>query len=253
MEVVLDKDVRLIAPLVFFCYGITSGRHRYKGSERIYYHMECILCHNPVTTRFHEETDKRYGLRTYHRCSRCRLIFRDPTQFLGPIEERERYDSHINEPEDDGYVAFLRRLADPVLERLGPNAEGLDFGSGPGPAMHTIFSEHGHEIAHWDPFYDPDVRAFERQYDFIVSSETVEHFHHPDDDFLRMSRLLYDTNVLLGVMTEILLSESEFADWWYHRDPTHVCFYQRTTFEWIASWLGFSVEFPVRNVAIFMR
>jgi hypothetical protein len=54
-------------------------------------------------------------------------------------------------------------------------------------------------------------------------------------------------------MTEILLSESEFADWWYHRDPTHVCFYQRTTFEWIASWLGFSVEFPVKNVVVFAR
>ena len=197
--------------------------------------------------------DGRYGRRTYHRCPRCHLIFLDPTQYLDPIEERKRYDTHVNEPEDAGYLSFLRRLADPVIERLDSNAEGLDYGSGPGPAMHTIFADHGHEIAHWDPFYDPNSRALERQYDFIVCSETVEHFHHPDADFLRMSRLLYHTNALLGVMTEILLSESEFADWWYHRDPTHVCFYQRTTFEWIASWLGFSVEFPVKNVVVFAR
>ena len=215
--------------------------------------MECPLCHGAPAGLFHERVDKRYGARTYFRCATCRLIFLQPGQRLAPADEKARYDTHENKPDDPGYLEFLRRLADPVLERVRPNSEGLDYGSGPGPAMQVIFAEHGHSVVNYDPFYAHDPSVLEREYDFVTCSETVEHFYRPDEEFQRMVRLLYRTDAVLGVMTEILLVEGDFADWWYHVDPTHVCFYQRATLEWIASWLGLEIDFPVRNVVIFSR
>jgi hypothetical protein len=215
--------------------------------------VNCILCHTSGATLFHERTDKRYGLRSFHRCAVCRLIFLDPAQRLSLAHEKERYDTHENDPDDPGYVSFLSRLSDPMLPRLRSGAEGLDFGSGPGPAMDRIFASHGYEVVNWDPFYNPVPKLLERHYDFLTCSETVEHFHRPDTEFMRMSRLVYPSEAVIGIMTEVLVAESDFAGWWYHVDPTHVCFYQRSTFDWIAAWLGLDVDYPARNVVIFSR
>ena len=162
--------------------------------------MECPLCHAVPAGLFHERLDKRYGARTYYRCATCRLIFLLPGQRLAPADEKARYDTHENKPDDPGYLGFLRRLADPVLERVRPNSEGLDYGSGPGPAMQAIFAEHGHSVANYDPFYAPDPSVLEREYDFVTCSETIEHFYRPDDEFQRMARLLYRTEAVLGAM-----------------------------------------------------
>ena len=57
----------------------------------------------------------------------------------------------------------------------------------------------------------------------------------------------------LGVMTEMLEPEVDFARWWYHREPTHVCFYTRETMVWIAERYGWRVEFPRKNVTLFQK
>lgn len=214
--------------------------------------MKCPLC-NTAAPLFHKRSDPRYGPRTYFRCPACRLIFLHPEQRLSPGAEKARYDEHHNDPGDPDYVNFLRRLGDPVLERLPYGAEGLDYGCGPGPAMHVIFEPRGHTIRNYDPFYNPDPRLLEERYDFVVCSETVEHFYRPGEEFQRMNRLLRSSGGLIGVMTSILLREADFADWWYIRDGTHVCFYQPMTFHYIASMLGMEIEFPVKNVVILSR
>ncbi len=54
-------------------------------------------------------------------------------------------------------------------------------------------------------------------------------------------------------MTDILEDEAGFADWYYHRDPTHVAFYTRRTFRWIGEWLELEVEFPQGRVVLFRK
>ena len=59
---------------------------------------------------------------------------------------------------------------------------------------------------------------------------------------------------LLGVLTGWPPSHwRDFAGWHYRRDPTHVAFYGPETLRWIARRLGWSVELPTRNVAIFAK
>ena len=65
------------------------------------------------------------GDRHYWRCNHCQATFLAAEQLPGPEFERERYELHENDPNDDGYRQFLHRLADPLLSRLAPPTTGI--------------------------------------------------------------------------------------------------------------------------------
>ena len=211
----------------------------------------CLVCLSDETCPFLTTEERKRGRRNYRKCPRCGLIFIAPEHRLGPGEEKARYDLHQNDPQDPGYVRFLSRLAVPLAERLKPASTGLDFGCGPGPALGKLLESRGHTVHNYDPFYFPDPSAFERRYDFIVCTEVLEHLFSPREVFMQFDSLLAGKGAVLGLMTGMLECESDFADWWYRQDPTHVAFYRRTTFEWIAAWRNWNLEFPAANVVVY--
>jgi SAM-dependent methyltransferase len=190
--------------------------------------------------------------RDYLLCPVCRLTFLSPGQRLASDEEHARYALHRNDPADAGYRAFLDRLATPLAARLPAGAEGLDYGSGPGPALAVMLEERGFVMRIFDPFFANEAAVLERVYDFITCTETVEHFFEPAAEFRRFDRLLRPGG-WLAIMTELRREERSFAEWWYVRDPTHVCFYQQATFEWIAAAFGWTLDFPHPNVPLFRK
>ena len=56
----------------------------------------------------------------------CRLNY-----WPAPDKEKARYEQHQNSGSDEGYVAFLKQLSDPLAGMLREGARGLDFGAGP--------------------------------------------------------------------------------------------------------------------------
>lgn len=176
----------------------------------------------------------------------------DPAHRPERAAELAHYRTHRNDPADAGYRAFLSRLLDPLLTRLPPGAVGLDYGSGPGPTLGVMLAEVGFQTALYDPFFAPDVEALLRSYDFITCTEVAEHFFEPGAEFQRLDALLLPGG-WLGLMTEVLRDGRSFGDWWYARDPTHVCFYRPQTLEWIASRFGWRLEVPHPNVALFRK
>lgn len=190
--------------------------------------------------------------RDFHDCANCGLAFVDPRQRPALADERARYETHRNDPDDEGYRAFLARAANPLLERVPAGAEGLDYGSGPGPTLSRMLSEAGRPTRDYDPFFAPDESALRRTYDFVVCTETAEHFFEPAHEFDRLDEVLRPGG-WLAVMTTMRDDRRSFADWWYVRDPTHVSFYRWRTMEWIASRHGWAVERPHGNVALFRK
>ncbi len=190
--------------------------------------------------------------RTYWRCRECCLIFLSPEQRLPVDRERERYLQHNNHPDDRKYRQFLNRLLNPLLPHLPQGARGLDFGAGPGPTLSVMLEERGYHMNIYDPFFAPDTSVLEDTYDFITCTETVEHFFNPSCEFGRLDSMLKPEG-WLGIMTEMFTSEHKFKDWWYHRDPTHVCFYQQETMLWIAGVFGWKAVFPRRCVTLFQK
>lgn len=192
--------------------------------------------------------------RRYRRCTTCEATFLISEQLPPPEVERARYDQHNNDPDDRRYREFLRRLADPVLERIEAGREGLDFGSGPVPVLADLLRAAGLRVSCFDPFYAPDrtLLTGSRRYDFITCCEVVEHLHHPAEEFERLERLLRPGGIL-GVMTEFQTEDERFARWYYREDRTHVVFYRETTLRYLASRLGMTAEIPARNVAILKK
>ncbi|MEO1491735.1 MAG: class I SAM-dependent methyltransferase [Pseudomonadota bacterium] len=190
--------------------------------------------------------------RRYWRCHACAATFLDPIQRPGPEAELAHYRHHENDPDDPRYRRFLSRLSDPLLARLAPGRSGLDYGCGPGPALAAVLREAGHDVALWDPFFARDPAVLSNTYDFITCTEVAEHFHTPAEEFTRLDTLLRPGG-WLAVMTCFQTDDARFADWHYRKDPTHVVFYRRETFDVIASQRGWSCESPVKDVVLMRK
>jgi hypothetical protein len=209
--------------------------------------ITCPLC-SSTKTHFFSLAYRR----TYLECDDCGLVFLRPEDLLSSDAERLHYSTHENDPHDLRYRQFLDRLAIPLLERLTPGTQGLDFGSGPGPTLSLMLQERGFPTQIYDPFFAPDKSLLEFQYDFITATEVVEHFHHPGIEFRRLDSLL-KTNGHLGIMTEIWRDDRPFEKWHYPRDPTHVSFYRPRTMDWIAKSFLYDLEIPARNVVLLRK
>ena len=190
--------------------------------------------------------------REFVHCGACDLVSVPHRFHVGHEAERRRYLEHDNEPDNPDYRAFLARLWNNLRPLVAPGSKGLDYGAGPGPALAAMMAEDGFEVSLYDKHFHPDEAALESSYDFIVCTETVEHFDSPAYDFRVLDGLLRPSG-WLGVMTEMPVDWAGFPEWHYHRDPTHVAFYTERTMRWIAAKHGWRPTFPRRNVVLFRK
>jgi len=102
---------------------------------------------------------------------------------------------------------------------------------------------------------DPEYRKFlSRLWNVvrITCTETAEHFSSPGTEFKQLHSLL-KAGGILGVMTSMSADWSQFPNWHYNRDPTHIAYYSRRALEWVSDSLHMEVDFPTANVAIFRK
>ena len=207
----------------------------------------------PLCASLRPTTPRTAHGRQFFDCPECRLVYAAHDELPDAAKERARYDTHHNEVDDPGYRGFLSPALDAVRARCPVGAQGLDYGAGPGPALAAMLGEAGYPTEVYDPFYHPDPGPIsgERRHDFIVCTETAEHFHAPAAEFERLFGLLAGPGAPLVIMTQPLTPELDFGGWWYARDPTHVAFYRDETFAWIAARHGARVERPAPALAVF--
>ena len=204
----------------------------------------CPLCHGRQSTNFYQDQQ-----RPYRRCRVCRLVFVPSVYHLAPPAEKAEYDRHQNRTDDAGYRRFLSRLAGPLGARLASGSRGLDFGSGPGPVLAAMLEAAGHAVSLYDPFYAADPAVLTARYDFVTATEVVEHLRRPGAELERLYRLLKPGG-LLGIMTKRVIDRERFARWHYIRDPTHICFFSRETFIWLADRWCARLDIVDRDVII---
>jgi hypothetical protein len=208
----------------------------------------CPLCLGSDNHFYHQDKH-----RSYFQCQHCQLVFADPNSHLTADAEVAIYQQHENNPQDQRYRAFLNKLAAPLLERLGSTGfSGLDFGCGPGPTLSVMLQEAGQQMAVFDPYFANNPAVLKQQYDFICSTEAIEHFYQPANEWALWLRLLNGKG-WLGLMTKLAPAKAEFASWHYKNDPTHVCFFSRETFEFLANRDGFNLEFIGNDVILLQK
>ena len=207
----------------------------------------CPLCSSLDTDAFFE--DKR---RIYLRCVDCRLVFVPERYWLSTEDEMATYDLHENDAQDQGYRQFLSRLTAPLLEKLKPKQKGLDFGCGPGPTLSVLLEEQDQQMDLYDPLYYNDPSVFNKKYDFICATEVVEHLRYPNKEFTALFDML-TRGGWLGLMTKLVIDKQAFSKWHYIQDMTHICFYSRSTFEYLAQRFNAEVSFVQKDVILFNK
>lgn len=209
--------------------------------------LKCPLCRHCAAQFYHRDK-----FREYYQCTVCALVFVPPEFRLSSEREKAYYDLHENSLGDEGYRRFLSRCAQPLLDELAPGSEGLDFGCGPAPLLAKILEAAGHRVELFDAYYAPDKRAVERDYDFIVATEVVEHLSAPGDELERLWGRLRAGGTL-ALMTKLVISPERFAGWHYTRDPTHICFFSASTFLWLAQRLQADLHFAATDVILLKK
>ncbi len=208
---------------------------------------KCSLCSSGKLQFFFKDK-----FRNFFKCSTCSLIF-VPSEFHVSTEsEKARYEEHNNDPNDIRYRGFLERIVPPIKERFEADSRGLDFGCGPTTLLADILREDGFEMEVYDPFYAPDRSALDREYDFIVSTEVVEHLKSPLDEFRKLLSIL-KPNGILAVMTRLFDGSIDFKTWHYKNDRTHICFYSIETFDWLAKQLRITYGQIEHDIFVFER
>ncbi len=204
----------------------------------------CPLCQHPEHQDFGRDR-----FRSYLRCGDCALVYVPARYHLDEKAEKAEYDLHRNDPADPGYRRFLSRLVEPLLDRLPAACHGLDFGCGPGPTLSLMLQEAGHQVALFDTHYAPNASVLQKPYDFITATEVVEHLRQPALELEHLYTILKPGGIL-GIMTKLVRDRQAFAGWHYKNDRTHICFFSRQTFAWLAARWQAELEFIGNDVIL---
>ena len=204
---------------------------------------KCPLCEN-TSNFFYKDTQ------TYYRCENCHGIFVDEFELPDEQSEKQRYELHDDNTEDEGYRNFVSPISSSIEKDFSKKKQGLDFGAGTSQIITKVMHEKGYDISSYDPFFHPNKELLEKKYDYIASCEVIEHFYHPAKEFLLLKSMLKE-NAKLYLMTDMYDESIKFSSWYYKNDPTHVFFYTQKTFEWIQHRFEFSNLVFVKRLVIF--
>ncbi|MGL5196752.1 MAG: class I SAM-dependent methyltransferase [Chroococcales cyanobacterium] len=191
--------------------------------------MNCPLCKHPGIPFDRDE---------YFQCTHCSGLYKNINHYVSTEEEISRYQEHNNDVNDPRYQKFVSPITNYVLNHFTPNHSGLDFGSGTGPVASKVLQDKGYQIKQYDPLFANDISRLNETYDYIVSCEVIEHFHHPDVEFKLLYKMLKANGALI-CMTHLYQNQIPFKTWYYRNDPTHVFIYRTETIKFIANFYGF--------------
>ncbi len=194
----------------------------------------------------------KYGKKDFYTCICCDLVFVPPCFHLSEEIEKKRYDRHDNSESDPGYLKHLGRILNPVKVRYGNSFKGLDFGSGPEPVLYLLFKQLGYCMEKYDKYYATDSRVLEQTYDFITVCEVIEHIHEPMIVLQKLYRQLNPGGSVF-IMTNMTDKITDFKGWRYKNDETHISFFSRKTFGFIAENLKCDVLFPNDGITILQK
>jgi hypothetical protein len=195
--------------------------------------VRCHLCQASATFFY----SGKYG--KYFRCETCHGIFLAPEYFPTALAEKKRYEKHSQDVTNPGYQEFVTPLVQAIIKNQTPQEHGLDFGCGRQSIIQYLLQPAGFELALYDPYFKNNPELLNRKYDFIVCSEVIEHFQNPAKEFKLLHSLL-NPGGSLYCLTDIYTEKTDFKNWYYKNDPTHVFFYHPETIKFIQEQFGFA-------------
>jgi SAM-dependent methyltransferase len=132
---------------------------------------------------------------------------------------------------------FLEKIR--VIHKYCPGVNSvLDYGCGPSPVLAELLKREGFSCDVYDPFFFPSFP--EGSYDLVISTEVFEHLREIRAELYRIHKLIKPGGYL-AIMTSQHDVVCDFENWWYKNDPTHICFFSTSTYDWLAKEFGFEI------------
>jgi len=195
--------------------------------------MNCHICNKVTESFIHEKTNI-----IYYYCKECEYVFKSSECHQDFTAQKERYNLHENNEEDEGYKAYFQRFLDFTLPLVGNPRTALDFGCGRSSLLASMLEKEDVICDYYDPIYHPDTLSDSKKYEFIVSTEVFEHLHQPRIVFESLLERLKEGGYL-ALQTQFHPNNVEaFKKWYYHQDPTHIVFFTAQTFKVLCKMYG---------------
>ncbi len=209
----------------------------------------CLICNS-----FVKRLDDKQMKVTYSVCLNCGFIYKDKLFHVDREEELKNYSLHNNSFESVGYVEIFEKLIKDYLLPLNIMGKVLEYGSGPGPVLKELLIKEGYNVFDYDPFFNDNIQYLNHKYELITSTEVVEHFYDPLKEFAHLANLLEQGGYLV-IMTNLrTMNHTDFLDWWYRRDITHVSFYTMKSLEVIAKRFDLKIiDSNHINIVVFQK
>jgi len=112
--------------------------------------------------------------------------------------------------------------------------------------------ESGHQVQVYDPYYFPDPSYLKQQYDFVTTTEVLEHLNTPKNSIELLISLIKPGGYL-GIMTKRVKDQASFANWHYIRDPTHISFFSIATFKYLSQVYPLAQIKTGKDIIIFQK
>ncbi|MEI7436402.1 MAG: class I SAM-dependent methyltransferase [bacterium] len=181
--------------------------------------------------------------RWLYACPQCDLWFVPAAQHWSVADEQARYRLHCNRLDDTGYTSFLQPVINCVaaldFKDSTRHPEVLDYGCGPTPVLVEMLQRAGFPAVGYDPAFAPALDP-RRRFDVVVSTETIEHFRCPRDDWTALAAHVRPGGTVV-TMTELHDDVQDPSRWAYANDGTHVAFYSTRTMACLAERLGWKL------------
>lgn len=193
--------------------------------------MNCTLCQTFLTIKADDD---------YYICTNCNGYLKNQHLYFNSENEKKHYEQHNNDVNDVGYQHFTAPITNTVLDQCTPDMLGLDYGCGKGPVITAQLTAKGYQVHLYDPYFYPDTSYLNNRYDYIFSCEVFEHFYNPFSEISKLHSIL-NSGGLLIIKTHLYNNQTDFKNWYYRKDLTHVFIYTFKTMEYIAQHFGFDV------------
>lgn len=197
-------------------------------------------------------------VKNYFQCSHCEFVQLSEDEMVSFEAERLRYEHHENQ-DSPGYRSFFQALLKQVQVNLAESIDfaekssfkGLDYGCGPFKGEHPFLVGLLREIGYSMDYFDPYFYAVEPSgaYDFIVSTEVIEHIQDPFTFLNKMKGLLKPQGWIF-LMTSPFVGRNAFESWSYRRDETHISFYNEKNMKLLAKRCGLKLKSHHNNLFV---
>lgn len=193
--------------------------------------MICPVCQSSNQGLF--DQDKQ---RSYYFCHECSLVFVPRELCLTAELEKNRYNAHKNDENDPLYQQYFQQIVNAIHPYLASHMRGLDFGCGRTKLLEHLFAKKKVSVQSYDLYFYPD-EVLVPPYDFIILSEVIEHLRDPHQIMEDLAGQLRPGGSFFIKTKFYPPSSSDFKQWFYKRDQTHIQFFNEKSMNAMAQKL----------------